>query len=123
MAKILIIDDSEVMRGLLHDFLVDCGHEVDTAEDGELGLEKARTGTYDLCICDLHLPKRNGQEIYEELGSRRGTMQFIFTDSLPDGMFEKIRETTGHLCLRKPFDLDQVRKTVEQALTQVKIND
>lgn len=123
MARILIIDDSEVMRDLLHDFLVDCGHEVETAADGDQGLEKARTGAYDLCICDLHLPRRNGHEIYEDLGPERENMRFIFTDSLPDGMYEKIRETTGHLCLRKPFDLDQVRNTVEQALMHVRMND
>lgn len=123
MARILIIDDSKVMRNLLHDFLVDCGHSVETADDGEQGLAKARTGAYDLCICDLHLPKKNGHEVYQDLGPARDGMQFIFTDSLPDGLYEKVRQTTGHLCLRKPFDLNEVRKTVEQALTQVKIND
>ena len=123
MARILIIDDSEVMRDLLHDFLIDCGHDVDTAVDGEEGLEKARSGAYDLCICDLHLPVRNGYEIYQELGPARDEMSFIFTDSLPDGLFETVRENTGHLCLRKPFDLSQVRKTVGQALGQVKVND
>jgi DNA-binding response OmpR family regulator len=109
------------MRGLLKDFLVDCGHEVDTADDGEQGLTRAQTGQYDICICDLHLPKKNGHEIYEELGPQRHNMRFIFTDSLPDGLYEKIRENTGQLCLRKPFDLDQVRRVIEQALTQVKI--
>jgi len=123
VAKILIIDDSEVMRDLLRDFLKDCGHEVATADDGEQGLEMAREGVYDLCICDLHLPKRNGHEVYQELGPARGDMQFIFTDSLPDGLYEEVRETTGHQCLRKPFDLNQVRKTVEMALTHVKVND
>jgi len=111
------------MRGLLRDFLRDCGHEVDTADDGEQGLSKALTGIYDLCICDLHLPKKNGHEVYKDLGPARESMRFIFTDSLPDGLYEEVRETTGQLCLRKPFDLNQVRKTVEQALTQVKIND
>jgi CheY-like chemotaxis protein len=123
MARILVIDDSEVMRNLLRDFLIDCGHEVTTADDGEQGLVKAQTGAFDLCICDLHLPKRNGFEVYKDLGPIREEMQFIFTDSLPDGLYEEVRKSTGHLCLRKPFDLNQVRKTVEQALSQVKIND
>ncbi len=123
MARILIIDDSKVMRDLLLDFLIDCGHDAETADDGEQGLVKAQTGAYDLCICDLHLPKRNGFEVYQELGPVRENLQFVFTDSLPDGLFEKVRETTGHLCLRKPFDLNEVRKTIEKALTQVKTND
>ncbi len=122
MARILIIDDSEVMRDLLLDFLSDCGHEAEAAQDGEQGLEMAIAGTYDLCVCDLHLPKRNGYEVYQELGPDRGNMQFIFTDSLPDGLYEQVRENTGHLCLRKPFDLNEVRKTVERALAQVEIN-
>ena len=120
MARILVVDDSEVIRELLADFLADIGHEVETAANGEEGLSKAQCGRYDLCICDLHLPKKNGLQILSEMRSRENDMKFIFTDSLPDGLYEQIRKTTGHLCLRKPFDLNQVRTAIDRTIGRVK---
>lgn len=116
MARILVVDDTAVIRDLLTDFFGELGHQVDSAVDGVEGLEKARAGDYDLCICDLHLPLKNGYQLLTELGSDRGNMQFVFTDSLPDELYEQIQETTGFLCLRKPFDLNQVREVLEKAL-------
>lgn len=120
MARILVIDDSDVIRGLLTDFLTDNGHTVDTAADGEKGLHKLLHGKYDLCICDLHMPKKNGYEIFCEAGPKKGNLQFIFTDSLPDELYDKISKTSDHPCLRKPFDLDQLREVLDKVLNQVK---
>ena len=68
MAKILIVDDSKVIRDLLIEFLGELGHLVDSADDGAEGLEKASNGDYDLCICDVHFPKLNGYELLMKLG-------------------------------------------------------
>jgi len=120
MARILVVDDSQVIRDLLTDFLGELGHQVELAVDGLDGLEKARRGGYDLCICDLHLPKMNGFQLLTELGQGRDRMQFIFTDSLPDDLYEQVKSSTSHLCIRKPFDLVQFREVVERALDRVK---
>lgn len=120
MARILVVDDSAVIRDLLIDFLSEIDHQVDSAMDGAEGLEKARTGDYDLCICDLHLPRKNGYQLFTELGSDRGAMQFVFTDSLPDDLAEQVQENTGFAYLLKPFDLQEVREVVEQALEKIR---
>ncbi len=119
MARILIVDDSEVIRNLLTEFLGELGHLIDSAEDGLEGLNKASTGDYDLCICDVHLPKKNGYQLLTELGDLGGKMQFIFTDSLPDELAEQIFETTGFTCLRKPFDLHRLSEIVTQSLEKI----
>ena len=119
MAKILIVDDSKVIRDLLTEFLGELGHQMDSADDGVKGLNKASDGEYDLCICDVHLPKLNGYQILTELGEARGKMQFIFTDSLPDELADQIRETTGFACLRKPFDLHQLTEIITQSLEKI----
>jgi len=43
------------------------GYEVDTAEDGEIGLQKAMNGKYDLIVLDVMLPKRSGFEVCRTL--------------------------------------------------------
>ncbi|MBD3258501.1 response regulator [candidate division GN15 bacterium] len=116
MARILVVDDSQIIRDLLGDFLSDLGHEVETAVDGDAGIRRLRETTWDLCICDMHMPKKNGLQILEELGDDRGDMQFIFTDSLPDELHEKLSSASEFACLRKPFDLEQLRSTLDQAL-------
>ena len=116
MGRVLIVDDSAVIRQLLTEYLSEQGHMIDTAIDGVEGLTKARNGGYDLCICDIHLPKKNGYQLLIELGDDRGDMQFIFTDSLPDELYEKIQSATGFTCLRKPFGLEQLRTVVDKAI-------
>ena len=120
VAKILIIDDSAVIRNLLTEFLGESGHLVDSAVDGTEGLKKALNGDYDLCICDVHLPKMNGHQLLMRLGKARGQMQFIFTDSLPDELADQIYKTTGFTCLKKPFDLHQLTEIVTRALEKTR---
>ena len=121
MAKILIVDDSAVIRDLLTEYLGELGHQVEIAVDGAEGLRMAREGNYDMCICDLHLPRKNGYQLLTELGHDRGQMQFVFTDSLPDELYEQVQSTTGFICLRKPFELDQLRKVLEQTLDKTRV--
>jgi CheY-like chemotaxis protein len=63
MAKILIIDDSEVMRNLLVDFLTDLGHEAVATADSVEGVKMALEGQYEVCFCDLHIPKKSGFDV------------------------------------------------------------
>jgi len=121
MAKILIVDDSAVIRELLTEYLGELGHQVDLAIDGDEGLHMARENKYDVCICDLHLPRKNGYQLFTELGPERGQTQFVFTDSLPDELYERVQSTTGFACLRKPFELEQLRKVLDQTLDRPKV--
>lgn len=116
MAKILVIDDSEVMRDLLRDFLTDLGHEVDVSEDGRDGIELVERETYEVCICDMHMPGLNGLEVYRELSGSRPNLRLIFTDSLPDHLSEQVRSAGDVQWLRKPFELEQLRKVLEFVL-------
>jgi CheY-like chemotaxis protein len=116
MARILIIDDSPVMRNLMSDFLTDAGHEVDSCSDGQEGVAMALQRDYDVCICDLHMPKLNGYEVQKALMADRPEIKLIFTDSLPDHLSDKVREAGASYCLKKPFELNQLREILESLL-------
>ena len=118
MVRILIIDDSEVIRNLLKDFLIDCGYEVELAVDGQEGIEKACQGNYDIAICDIHMPRKNGYQVFKEVSIKKPKTCFIMTDSLPDELAEMALEAGAHQCLTKPFDLDQVRATLDILVKQ-----
>ena len=60
MAQILIIDDERSIRNVLKDILTNEGFKVDEASDGEEGLRKFSSNTYDLVLCDIKMPKLDG---------------------------------------------------------------
>lgn len=63
MSKILIVEDEETIADLEKDYLELSGFEVEVANDGETGLEKALKDEYSLFILDLMLPGVDGFEI------------------------------------------------------------
>ena len=66
MAKILIIDDERSIRNTLKEILETEDYEVEVAETGELGLEKASSTAYDLIFSDVKMPGMDGIEFLEK---------------------------------------------------------
>jgi len=117
---ILVIDDSDVIRKLLGDYLGDLGYRVDFAKDGQEGIEKALAGDFQLVFCDIHMPKKNGFEVVQEVLAQKPNLPFVMTDSLPDKLAQMAQSLGAWFCLRKPFDLSEVRETVEKILPPVR---
>jgi two-component system alkaline phosphatase synthesis response regulator PhoP len=69
MSRILFVEDEPGLVLTLTDRLVMQGYQVDTASDGEAGLEMARTGGYDLILLDVMLPRLSGFEVCKKLRS------------------------------------------------------
>ena len=70
MNKILIIDDDEELCELVSEYLSAEDFQVESANDGETGLNKALSGDYDLAILDVMLPKINGFDVLRQLRER-----------------------------------------------------
>lgn len=66
MAKILVIEDEVSIRKLIHYDLTRLNHEVDLAEDGNVGMEKGLNNDYDIVLVDWMLPGHDGLEIVEK---------------------------------------------------------
>jgi CheY-like chemotaxis protein len=67
--KILVVDDEEVIRKFLRIQLAKLGYEVAEAADGEQALEKLGENGFDLLICDILMPNKNGWEVMREVRS------------------------------------------------------
>ncbi len=65
--KILLVDDDLYIRDVYDELLKDQGFEVDTASDGQQGLEKISQGGYDLILLDLMMPKIDGFGVLTKL--------------------------------------------------------
>ena len=67
--RILIVEDEESIADLERDYLELSGFQVEVANDGETGLNKAMKEEFDLIILDLMLPGVDGFEICREVRS------------------------------------------------------
>lgn len=77
MARILIIDDDELLRGVLAKALAHGGHSVIQASDGRQGVELARVTSVDLVISDLIMPVQEGVETIMTLRRERPQLPVI----------------------------------------------
>jgi two-component system cell cycle response regulator len=66
-AKVLIIEDNVSNLELMTYLLTAFGHWVSKAETGRAGLEAAQSDSFDVVLCDIHLPDINGDEIARQL--------------------------------------------------------
>ena len=117
--SILIIDDEAGIVVALASLLRRDGHQVDTAGNGRLALEKLQARAYDLILCDMRMPELDGPGLYQELEQHLPHLlrRVIFLTG--DTLSPESREFLGKaslLRLDKPFRAAEVRRVVQQAL-------
>jgi DNA-binding response OmpR family regulator len=107
--RILIVEDEARIRAFLARAFEAEGFRVDVVEDGEHGLERALTGSYDLVILDLLLPGRDGLDALRELHRERSDLPVLILSARSD-LPTKLRgfELGAVDYVAKPFSLDEL---------------
>lgn len=122
MAKrILVIDDQESMRSIIAQMLKGKGHTVIAAVDGEEGLKffEQYKNEFDLVLCDVNMPKKNGFEVLQAIKSSRPATPVVLmtgTNEEMAGYFGK--EFKAEAVINKPFVVDEALKTIEALLNR-----
>jgi two-component system chemotaxis response regulator CheY len=107
MSQVLIVDDSRSIRELLGSVLASAGFKVTSANDGQQGLDTARTQNFDLVITDINMPVMNGLELLKSL---RALPDYAFkpililTTEFSQEMKLKGKEAGATGWMVKPFD-------------------
>lgn len=119
MSKILIIEDEASIRRVLTKILSEENdtYQVEEAEDGVQGLEKIKNTDYDLVLCDIKMPKMDGEELLEAVKKIKPEIPIVMISGHGDmetaintmrlGAFDYIS---------KPPDLNRLLNTVRNAL-------
>jgi signal transduction histidine kinase/CheY-like chemotaxis protein len=118
-ARILIVDDESSIVDVLYDVLKLDGHDIETALNGRLALKKLEQKPFDVVISDLRMPGMSGQDLYEKLREMHSEVsnRIIFTTGdLASEETQGFLRRAGSPCLQKPFDLNEVRRLVQQVL-------
>src|SRR5215475_8868239 len=122
MRKILVIDDEEWLREMVHMALHQKGFDVVEAANGSLGVEMARQELPDLILCDVNMQKMDGYLALSSLRNEPTTaaIPFILMTGLADnaGMRHGM-ELGADDYLPKPFTIDALYAAVEARLKKV----
>ena len=120
--KVLIVDDERAIRYSLKEILEMEGYQVEAAENGKEGLEKAEKEKYDAIFCDIKMPEMDGTEMLGKL--------------IEDGVETPVVMISGHAdistavdCIKKgafdfiekPLDLNRILITLKNATDKAKL--
>ena len=117
----LLIDDDVQVMTLLSKFFETAGCETEVVPDGKSALDKLDGSSYDFIFCDIKMPTMNGITLYQQL-KKKGSSHlekiiFVTGDAAGYDAQEFLKSVQNPI-LVKPFDLEDVRQTVQRMLTE-----
>ena len=109
--KVLVIDDEETIRKFIKIQLVKDGYEVKEAADGEQAMVLLKKIRFDVLICDIMMPKKNGWEVLKEVRLDPKTSEIpviVLTSKNEDNDMFKGYELGATYYMTKPFTKSQL---------------
>jgi len=121
--RVLVVEDEPTVAQLITDVLTEEGHEVEAVLDGAEGLERVLHEPCDLVICDLKMPRLDGQAFYKALMEAGSPAQhrvlFITGDTLARRTLDFLdRHSLPYVA--KPFQVEELKRAVHQVLESVR---
>jgi two-component system cell cycle response regulator CpdR len=119
VARILIAEDDEALRGLVMRALGEDGHELTATADGAQALDALHRhdGKFDLLLADVKMPVMDGVALALAAGRDRPDMPIMLMTGYADQR-ERAHglDALVHDVIAKPFSVDQIKDAVREAL-------
>lgn len=115
--KVLVVDDSEMVRNF-HSYIIKMvGYEVETVENGVVALEKLLSKEYQLLVTDINMPKMDGYELIRNV-QEQGIAIKVIIISTEDEYKSKLGgvEQDNRIQMVKPTDPEKLVKTIKMLL-------
>jgi two-component system, NtrC family, response regulator HydG len=121
-ARVLVIDDEEMLRDLLSSVLEQENYIVETVETGELGLKALERELYDVVLLDLNLPGMHGLNVLAAAPVLQTDAQFICMTAFGsvDSAVEAMKLGAFDY-INKPFRTDELILTVQRAVRETEL--
>lgn len=119
MKRILYIEDNSDTANVMRIILTKKGYDIDTANDGQSGINKATASNWDLIMLDVMLPDMSGWEIYEKLKSINES-KYIFISAIPVSSERLLQIEKEGICgyIMKPFTRRDIEEKIGNILGQ-----
>ncbi|MBS1650752.1 MAG: sigma-54-dependent Fis family transcriptional regulator [Bacteroidetes bacterium] len=117
MAKILVTDDEKAIRRSIKEILEFEKHQIDEAEDGVMALNMASANNYDVILCDIKMPKLDGEELLSKLIETNNPAAIIMMSGhgTIDTAVSCVKKG-AYDYLAKPIDLNRLLVSIKNAL-------
>ena len=123
MARILIAEDNAEIRTLVSSILVEEGHKVGVAQNGQQALDMMTDDPPDVLVLDIMMPQMDGYTVLKELKSSgiKETMKIlILTAKTSESDWVRGYKLGADSYLTKPFDTDELINGIEDLLSSTK---
>lgn len=110
-ARVLVVDDEEMVRSIVTQLLSLKGHDVDLAESGPEALEKIADNTYDIVFTDFGMPEMTGAELARILHDEHPALPVILLTGYTE-TDKAVKEVEA--VLSKPFKLEELQATIQR---------
>ena len=123
MSNILIVEDEDAIRRVLKKVLIEENpkYKLDEAPDGEKAISLIKTQHYDLVLCDIKMPKKDGIEVLEFVSSYDSSIPIIMISGHGDlKTAVKAMRMGAYDYIEKPPDLNNLLNSVRSALVKTK---
>jgi DNA-binding response OmpR family regulator len=118
-ARILLVDDEELICQACARLLCDFGYQTDTAEDGGVAWEALQANVYDLLITDINMPKVSGIELVNKVRSAHMALPVILmSGNLAIRKLDRNPWPQPYATLAKPFTGDELMGRVKIILRE-----
>jgi DNA-binding response OmpR family regulator len=119
MKNILVTEDDEKMRNGLVEILKGEGYNVDSAQNGEMGLEMIKEKDYDIVLSDLIMPVMGGMELLRNIKQIKPLTSVIFITGFGtiENAVEAIKVGASDY-ITKPFKIDEVQSKIKKVLAE-----
>jgi len=114
--KILVVDDEKMIRDLLRGYLIKLGYEIKEAADGEQAIKELGREDFDLLICDIEMPNKDGWQVIREARSNpkiKDIPVIILTGKGEEDDIVKGYELGTNYYITKPFTRAQLLYGIE----------
>ncbi|AXY68002.1 response regulator [Thermosynechococcus sichuanensis E542] len=121
--KVLVIDDSKVIRMRVRDMLPEGDYEILEAKDGREGLQLIEQSEPTLIMLDFLLPKVSGWEVYQELEKKDllGAIPLVIMSGRKEEVTEKLQEPFEWFeFIEKPFEKEQLEAAIQEAFRKAR---
>jgi len=120
--KILVVDDSAVIRRYLIKLFEEAGYSVEFAKNGEDALEKLSSRHFSLVTLDIEMPTLDGMETLKEIMKRKPTRVIMLSSYVKDsaGKTTEALEIGALDCIYKPKNSLEIAKISDEILSKVK---
>ncbi len=121
--KVLVIDDSAVIRNMVRDMLPKGNFEVLEAKDGVQGITLVRQERPTLIMLDFLLPRMSGWEVFQQIQAQADlqSIPLVLMSGRKEEVTEKIQEPFEYFeFVQKPFDQKQLIEAIKLAMAKAK---